>query len=216
MIMPILRKSCRRIVVDIDTQKHFFEPASAVCVNDHRQVLANVLRVVNWAQTHHVPRVSTMQRLDEKQFAPADIGGETGQLKVDHTVRGRWLNFAPSDRTDLQPDILNRYQQVIFQKRCFNPFDEPKVDRMLSELSVDEFVLVGTATEGAVKATAIGLLSRGRKVTILTDAVGSYNKTIGELALRVLKERGAILTETRAYLNSVYYEPLGWYDWDWR
>jgi len=203
-------------VVDIDTQKHFFQPNSAVCVNDHRRVLANVLRVVNWAQISHVPRLSTIQRLDESQFAPADIGGEMGQLKVDYTVRGRWLNFTPSDRTDIHPDILNHYQQVIFQKRCFNPFDEPKVDRMLSELFADEFVLIGTATEGAVKATAIGLLSRGRKVTILTDAVGSYNKTIGELALRVLKERGAVLTETKAYLNSTHYEPLGWHNWNWR
>ncbi|MHC4529859.1 MAG: cysteine hydrolase family protein, partial [Planctomycetota bacterium] len=92
--------------------------------------------------------------------------------------------------------------QVVLCKRCFDPFDEPRADRMLSELRADEFVLVGAVTEGAVKATALGLLGRGKNVTVLVDAVGSYSTAVGHTILRLIAERGGNLTDTRTFLGS--------------
>ncbi len=95
--------------------------------------------------------------------------------------------------------MLRRYKQVILHKRCVDPFDEPRIDRLLSEIRANEFILIGTSLEGAVEATALGLLQRGKKVTVVIDAVGSHNKREAKLALRKMETKGAKLIETRRF-----------------
>lgn len=206
MIMPALKLRLRQIIVDVDTQTHFFQKDSAVCVEGHRRILANILRVVKWAQSRTIRRISTVQTLNGNGYCHLCVASN-GLEKIGCTIRGRCHTFEPSDRTDLLPGILDEYEQLIFYKRCFDPFEEPRADRMLSELSADEFILVGAATEGAVRATALGLLSRGKSVTVLTDAVGSYSEYKGDLALRIILERGGKLIETRALLSQPRPEP---------
>ena len=187
-----------RFVVDVDTQKHFFLNSSKVCVRNHRLVMTNILRVIHWARLHNVCMISTIQLLNG--YAKFLFNGTEGQKKIPHTVSRRYISFDATDCTDLLPGIFKKYEQVIFCKRCFDPFAEPRADRMLSEFPVDEFILIGAATEGAVKATALGLLSRHKKVTVPVDATGSYNKNAGEMTLRLLRERGAKLINTRSLL----------------
>jgi len=211
MIMPAFKLRLRQIVVDVDTQTHFFRKDSSVCVQDHRRVLANVLRVVNWAQIRKVRRISTVQTFDGNGYRYLFAAARRPE-KVGWTIRGRCHSFEASDCTDLLPGIFDDYEQLIFHKRCFDPFKEPRADRMLSELSADEFILIGAAAEGAVKATALGLLSRGKSVTILADAVGSYNTFKGQIAFRVILERGGNLIQTRALLNRPRPAPAILYD----
>jgi nicotinamidase-related amidase len=79
---------------------------------------------------------------------------------------------------------------------------------MLSEFEADEFILIGAATEGAIRATALGLLARHKKVTVLIDATGSYDKRVGETTLRLLRERGAKLINTQRLLATSPFQ--GW------
>lgn len=73
---------------------------------------------------------------------------------------------------------------------------------MLSELRADEFIVIGALTEGAVKATVLGLLARHKNVIVLVDATGSYDRTVGEITLRLLLERGGKLIDTKTFLGS--------------
>ena len=104
-------------------------------------------------------------------------GEDTNGLeKINCTLRHRRTQFDATDSTDLPIEILEQYEQVIFCKRCVDPFEEPRADRMLTELEADEFILIGSLVEGAIKATALGLLAREKNVSILVDATCSYNK----------------------------------------
>ena len=196
-----------RFVVDVDTQKHFFLNTSKVCVWNHRLVLTNIMRVIRWAHSADIHMISTVQILNG--YAKFLFNGTEGQKKIRHTLWQRYISFDPTDCTDLLPGIFEEYEQVVFCKRCFDPFAEPRVDRMLSESAADEFILVGAATEGAVKATALGLLARHKKVTVLIDATGSYNRMAGQTTLRLLKERGAKLTKTESLLGSSPFQQWG-------
>jgi nicotinamidase-related amidase len=98
-------------------------------------------------------------------------------------------------------EILEQYDQVILQKRCLDPFEEPRADRILTELEAKEFILIGALTEGAVKATALGLLARRKNVTILIDATGSRNKIAARFALRHMRAKGARIIDTGRYLG---------------
>jgi nicotinamidase-related amidase len=195
MIMPIIASRRKRVIVDVDTQRHFFRNSGMVCVQNHRRVLANILRVVNWARLKHIRMISTVQIFPDKYpYSHTFIADIEGQRKISYTFRKRYTSFDAEDNTDLLPGILDQYDQLIFQ--------EPRADRMLSEVEADEFILIGALTEGAVKATALGLLSRHKNVIVLVDATGSYDMTTGQVTLRLLLERGGKLTDTRTFLDS--------------
>lgn len=214
MIVPVIRLWRKRVIVDVDTQRHFFSDGGIVRVQNHRRVLANIRRTIQWAQLKNIHLISTVQIA----FAPeifqcgsiyTDSFGyckylpavAEGRKKMGHTLLERHTSFPADDCTDLPQTILEQYDQVIFHKRCFNPFEEPRVDRMLSELQADEFILIGAVTEGAVKATALGLLARRKNVTVLVDAIGSYDSTVGVTAVRRMWVRGARLIDTNTLVG---------------
>jgi len=204
MIMPFITLRWRRVVIDIDTQKHFFLDKSIACIQNRQQVLSNVRRVMNGAYLHNIGMISTVQLCAGKDYyRNFYLTASECEKKLNCTLCNRRISFDATGCTDLSPEILENYAQIIFYKRCFDPFEEPRADRMLSELNSDEFILIGASTEGAVKATALGLLRRRKKVTVLVDAVGSYKRTIGEVTLRLLRERGAKLADTDKFLGSL-------------
>jgi hypothetical protein len=184
MILPIIASRRKRVVVDVDTQTHFFTPGGVVCVQNHRQVLARILKIINWAKLSRVRMISTVQTLiDQLPFCESCACSFEGQTKIRYTFCKRRASFDATDCTDFPIGLFDRYDQVVLCKRCFDPFQEPRADRMLSEL-------------------ALGLLSRQKNVTILSDAVGSYNAAVGHTALRLMTERGAHLTDTQTFLGS--------------
>lgn len=200
MIRPIEYSRQKYIVVDIDTQRCFFSGSGKACVNDSETVLANIRRVIAWTRLKHIYVVSTKQ----VPVCCCDLqrGNTNGLEKIGWTLRNRRTQFDATDCTDLSHEVLERYDQVIFCKRCIDPFEEPRVDRMLTELEADEFILIGSLVEGAIKATALGLLARRKNVRVLVDAVGSSNKRIARLSLRHMRAKGAKLTDTHTLLSS--------------
>jgi nicotinamidase-related amidase len=137
------------------------------------------------------------------------IDGTEGQKKIRYTLLANRLGFPADGKGDLPEDILRRYRQIILHSRCPDPFDEPRIDRLLSEMRAGEFVLIGADAEGSVQATALGLLQRGRKVCVVVDAVGSHNKTQGKLAFRKMNAKGARLVETRKLAGSSHLRGVG-------
>jgi len=201
--MPIIKLRPKRIIIDVDTQKHFFLDSGVNCVQNHRCVLSNIRRVIAWARLKNIPMVSTVQiYADRDSYRNFCIAGNDGQRKIRYTVRNRHTSLAATDSTDLPVGILDDYDQVILHKRCFDPFEEPRADRMLSELQADELIVFGAALEEAVKATALGLLARRKNVTLLVDATGSFDSTAARTALRYIWAKGAKLIYTKTLLGS--------------
>jgi len=171
--MPVVRTKPNQVIVDIDTQRHFFAKNSFICVKDHRRVLGNILRLINWAQRSNIPRISTVQVIDHDHCpCPSCIAARLGQRKVGFTIRGSHTSFDATDCTDIMPGILEQYEQLIFQKRCFDPFEEPRVDRTLTELKADEFILIGAAAEGRTSPSF--QMQRGRMTEIWGDLSSGF------------------------------------------
>jgi nicotinamidase-related amidase len=165
-----------------------------------------------WARYRHVPVISTCQVHPNNAANPTTnpcIDGTKGQRKIPYTLTGKPVTFPADGSTDLPIDILRRYKQIILHKRCIDPFDEPRIERLLSELRANEFILVGTSLEGAVMATALGLLQRDKKVTLVIDAVGSRNKKEAKLALRKVEAKGAKLIDTKKLAGTSHLRQVG-------
>jgi len=212
MILQLVKSRRKQILIDIDTQKDFLLAGGKACIRNHRRVLAHIRRMMAWARSQNVPIISTAEVYPNNN-GDATVGycidGTDGQKKIHYTLVNNRICFAADGNTDLPRDMLRRHRQVILHKRCVDPFDEPRIDRLLSEVRASEFILVGTSLEGAVKMTALGLLQRGKKVTIIIDAVGTHNNKDAKLALRKMETKGAKLIETKKFAGTSHLKQVG-------
>ncbi len=193
----------RKILVDVDTQKHFFLDNGPICVQNPRCVVRNIRRVAAWAQMKHIHMISTLQTHPSNTIHDNYQAVRCLSLnKINCTLHDSRISYDAADCTDVPRELFEKYNQVILHKRSFDPFEEPRADRMFTELEVDEFILIGALVEGAIKATALGLLARWKKVTVLLDATGSLNASAGKLALRHMWAKGAKLTDTKKFLGT--------------
>jgi nicotinamidase-related amidase len=212
VILQLVRSRRRQVLIDIDTQRDFLLAEGHACIRNHRRVLAHIRRVIAWARHQNVPIISTCEVFSSDNNnggVSYCIDGTNGQKKIGYTLLHNRIIFAADGNTDLPRDMLRRYRQIVLHKRCVDPFDEPRIDRLLSEVRANEFVLIGADVEGAVKATALGLLQRGKNVTVVIDAVGAHDNNEAKLALRKMKAKGARLIETRKLAGTSHLRLVG-------
>ncbi len=215
MIWQLLKTQRHQILIDIDTQRAFLLGKGKASIKNQKQVLANVRRLIAWARVNGIRVISTCAvHRPGNGCGALDYGPDwtDGQKKIRYTMLSSRTRFAAEDNSDVPVDVLWRNRQIIFEKRCSDPFEEPRIDRVLSELEADEFILLGATAESAVKATALGLLRRGKKVSVVVDAVGSHNKRAANLAFRFMRVMGAKLVETKdlAGISHLHGAVKGW------
>lgn len=193
-IIPLRR---RRIIIDVDTQRDLFLCEGKNCIRNHRRVLKNLRRFFAWARQNKIKCLSTALAFTESDNQHYCLNGTEGYRKVSYTKLSKRVIFPADKYSDLRKDIFSSNDQVILLKRSTNPFDEPRADRMLTELKADEFIVVGACVEDAILSTVLGLLQIGKKVTVVTDAVGYHNKDAADIAIRKMQIKGAKLIETK-------------------
>ena len=204
MTLQSSEKPYRYLLIDIDTQRDFLLAGSDTCIRNHRKVLASIRRVMAWARCENIPIISIAEvccNNNGGNNTDYRLDGTDGQKKIRYTLLGNRASFPADDSDSLPVDLLQTHRQVILHKRCIDPFDEPRIERLLSEVQADEFILIGVGAEDAVKATALGLLQRGKNVRVVVDALGSHDVREAKLALRKMKTKGAKLIVTKSLVG---------------
>ncbi|MBN2182060.1 MAG: cysteine hydrolase [Sedimentisphaerales bacterium] len=200
MIMQLHKHQRKHILLDIDTQRDFLSEWGNACILNREKVLANIRRVMAWARFKNISVISTAEVFPNNNghsMFGYCLDGTSGQQKIRYTLLNNRVSFPADDWNALPADLLLSHRQIILHKRCINPFEEPRIERLLSEIKADEFILIGTCTEDAVEATALGLLHRGKKVRVIVDAVGSHTQKEAKIALRKMETKGAKLIQTK-------------------
>jgi nicotinamidase-related amidase len=213
VLLQMVRAKRRQVLVDINTQKDYLLPDGVASIRNHRRVLAHIRRMMAWARMTDIPIISTCEvhpsngSHDAPPMCCAD--GTIGQEKISYTLVRNRISFPADGSTDLPRDMLRRYQQVILHERCIDPFDEPRIDRLLSEVCAAEFILIGACAEGAVKAVALGLLQRDKRVMLIVDAIGYHDNREAKMAFRKMEAKGARLIETRRLAGCSHLRHIG-------
>jgi len=200
MILQLLKNKRKHVLVDIDTQRDFLLAGGNACISDHAEVLVNIRRVMAWARHKGISIISTAEvhpNNNGSSLIKHCLDGTWGQRKIRYTLLSNRISFPADAMNPLPADLMLRYRQIILHKRITDPFEEPRIERLFTEMLANEFILIGAGAEDAVEATAIGLLHRGKNVRIVVDALGSHNKRRGKLALRKMKAKGAKLIKTK-------------------
>ena len=99
------------------------------------------------------------------------------------------------------PSDLSAYQQILLEKQTLNIFESRHADVLVKKLGDHaEFIVFGVVTEYCVNFAAKGLLERGRRVAVVSDAIETLNADQSKKALVDLKQNGARLPTTDAVL----------------
>lgn len=208
MIRPVLTLRRKRILVDLGTQRDLFTADGKCCIRNHRRVLANIRRVMAWARKDHIRIISTVQ-ICNGHNGSAFQAGTDGVKKIRYTLRDRFVEYPSDGYTDFPRNVFDQHSQIILQLRSEDPFEEPRAERILSEIKATDFLIIGGPIETSVKTTVLGLLVRKRNVTLLTDALGYLEKNASEIALRQMQAKGAKLIDSKSMFGASHLHLVG-------
>lgn len=196
------------VLVDLNTQRDLCDPSGLMPVANIRELIPVLHRVVAWSRLNAVPVISSIDshrpgELNGSGRGPYCVDGTAGQLKIRFTVFPRSTSIEADNTLSVPLDLFRRYQQVIFRKRTVDLLGNPKADRFVTQLPVGEFLLTGIALEDSVQALALGLLARDKKVTLVADACGYWDRNAAEMAIRRMCAKGVNVTSVNDLVKRI-------------
>ena len=202
----------RRVIFwDVDTQRDFMLPGGKLYVPGAERLIPNLDRLTDQARKDRVFLVAdacvhTPDDPEFQRFPPHCVRGTTGAEIIPETVADRFL-ILPNRREATVPHDLIPYQQVILEKQTLDVFDNPLTETVIERLKKftdadAEFMIFGVVTEYCVRCVAKGLLARGRRVSLVEDAIQTLKAEDGKAALAELASLGAKMTTTREAIDS--------------
>ncbi len=191
---------------EVDAQADFMLPGGQLYVPGAEKLLPNIRRLTDAARQGRVFLVShgCYHTKDDPEFAifpPHCVKGTPGANLVPEALTERVITV-PNDPASALPDDLSPYQQILLEKQTLDIFQSRHADELLERLgSETEFVVFGVVTEYCVGFAAKGLLERGRRVSVVRDAIETLNSEDGKRTITELQALGATFVTTEQALT---------------
>ena len=192
----------------VDAQEDFMKPGGKLYVPGAERLLPNLRQLTNAARQGRVFLVShgCIHELDDPEFAqfpPHCIRGSAGAKLVPEALAEKSVTI-PNEPAAKLPDDLSQYQQIILEKQTLDIFESRHAESLLARLPRDaEFIVFGVVTEYCVRFAAKGLLERGRRVSVVWDAIETLDAKESRRTLKELTALGARLISTDEALKRV-------------
>ena len=193
---------------EVDTQADFMLPGGKLYVPGAERLLPNVRKLTNAARQGRVFLVShgcyhAKDDPEFKTFPPHCVKGTPGSAYVPEALTEKVVTV-PNDPAATLPRDLASYQQILLEKQTLDIFQSRHADELVKRLPRDaEFVVFGVVTEYCVRFAAKGLLERGRRVSVVRDAIETLKAEDGERTVAELKALGAKFVTTDQALASL-------------
>jgi len=181
---------------EVDTQKDFMLPGGKLYVPGAERLLPNIQRLTEAARQGRVFLVShgCYHTEDDPEFAtfpPHCVKGTPGAGFVPEGLAGNVVTI-PNETAAALPRDLSQYQQILLEKQTLDVFSSLHADEVVERLGPGaEFVVFGVVTEFCVRFAAKGLLDRGRRVSVVQDAIETLNPQDGKRTISELEAGGA-------------------------
>ena len=196
----------RKIVVwSVDVQADFMLPGGKLYVAGAEKLIPNIQRLISAALATGALVVSSADAhaTNDPEFAnypPHCLAGTPGARILPEALGGRVCTISNDASKRLSADIRS-CPQIVFEKQTLDVFANPHAGELVDLLGPDvEYVVFGVVTELCVRCAAKGLLERGRKVSVVTDAFEALKPDDCRRTLGELQSLGARLITTQAAL----------------
>ena len=195
---------------EVDTQADFMLRGGKLYVPGAERLLPNIRRLTDAARQGRVFLVShgCYHTKDDPEFSTFPlhcIKGTDGSAYVPEALTEKVFTV-PNESTAVLPHDLSQYQQILLEKQTLDIFESRHAGELVKRLGDDaEFVVFGVVTEYCVRFAAKGLLDRGRRVSVVQDAIETLKAEDGQrtvIELLALGARFINTDEALALLNS--------------
>ena len=193
---------------EVDVQADFMLPGGKLYVPGAEKIIPNIQRLVGAALEANIFIVSSADAHSEhdpefSRFPPHCIRGTAGARIIPEGLAQKFL-LIPNDPSFQLPNDFGSYPQVVIEKQTLNDFDNPLAGEIVQLLGSDvQYIVFGVVTEFCVQFAVKGLLERGRKVSIVKDAIETLNLDDGRRTLEELKSLGARMVTTAEVLSEI-------------
>jgi nicotinamidase/pyrazinamidase len=180
----------------VDAQEDFMTPGGKLYVPGAEKLLGNIRRLTDAARQDRVLLVShgCIHAEDDPEFAqfPPHCIRETPGAKLVPEALAEKFVVVPNEAAAKLPDDLAQIQQIVLEKQTLDIFESRHAQALLDRLPREaEFIVFGVVTEYCVRLAAKGLLERGRRVAVVSDAIETLNKAEASRTMAELKALGA-------------------------
>jgi nicotinamidase/pyrazinamidase len=189
------------ILWGVDVQVDFLLPDGKLYVPGAEKLIPNIQRLVDVARWNGALLISSGDRHSPddpefKVFPPHCVRGTRGAEVVPEGLAHKICTLPNGPEIQLPHNLLD-HQQILIEKQTLDVFDNPHAEKVLERLPLDaEFFVFGVVTEYCVRCAASGLLNRGRRVYIISDAIEHLNSAAGLKTINELTAAGAELIST--------------------
>jgi nicotinamidase/pyrazinamidase len=181
---------------EVDTQRDFMLPGGKLYVPGAERLLPNIRKLTDAARQERVFLIShgCYHPKDDPEFQifpPHCVEGTEGSAFVPEALTDKVL-VIPNDAAAVVPRDISDYQQILFEKQSLDIFESRHAGKLVQRFGDDvEFVVFGVVTEYCVRFAAKGLLDRGRRVSVVQDAIETLKPGNAERTVAELRELGA-------------------------
>lgn len=193
---------------EVDTQVDFILPGGKLYVSGAEKIIPNLKRLVDAARQGRVLLVSdacqhTPDDPEFKIFPPHCVRGTPGAQIIPEALANKYVTV-PNNPGFKLPSNLFDYQQIVIEKQTLDVFDNPFTDNIVNRLPQEaHYFVFGVVTEYCVRLAAKGLLERGRKVSLVRDAIETLKPEAGQRTCDELRSLGAGFVSTDEALASL-------------
>jgi nicotinamidase/pyrazinamidase len=188
------------VLWEVDTQADFMLPGGKLYVPGAEKLLPRIQKLTDVVRAgrsflvshgcYHAP-----DDPEFKVFPPHCVKGTPGSAYVAQALTDSVVRV-PNDAAELPKDLWQS-KQILLEKQTLDIFESRHAGSLVERFPREtEFLVFGVVTEYCVRLAAKGLLERGRKVSVIEDAIETLNPAEGQRALAELQQLGAKLITT--------------------
>jgi len=165
------------------------EHAIAPNAFNYKDILANLKMLSGVARQSGVPVFYSVQTGFDLLKEEAGVWVRVRMKRAKATDPSQLLKEKedPRDR-QIVDELKPEPRDIVFQKRRPDGFVGTDFDLMLRSNGVRTILIGGVATEGGVEGTARSARNLGYDIVDLKDCVGSRNRELHELALKLMEQ----------------------------
>jgi nicotinamidase-related amidase len=156
---------------------------------NYTSILSNLQRLSALAREVGVPVFYSVQTGFDllKEEAPVWVRVRMKRAKASDPNQLLKEKEGPHDR-EIVAELAPQSKDIVFHKRRPDGFVGTDFDLMLRSNGVKTILIGGVATEGGIEGTARSARNLGYDIVVLKDCVGSRNRELHELALKLMEQ----------------------------
>jgi nicotinamidase-related amidase len=156
---------------------------------NYNSILANLRDLAALARRIRVPIFYSVQTGFDLVKEEAGVWVRVRMKRAKASDPNQLLNEREDPKgREIVEELKPQSQDMVFQKRRPDGFVGTDFDLMLRNRGIGTILIGGVATEGGVEGTARTGRNLGYEIVVLKDCVGSRNRELHDLALRLMEQ----------------------------